>query len=49
MHLIADNLGWFRDGGVNVEDLMAEQGNRVHKAITEHGDIELNLSSNMEE
>eukprot|EP01015_Nassula_variabilis_P019085 TRINITY_DN3184_c0_g1_i1.p1 TRINITY_DN3184_c0_g1~~TRINITY_DN3184_c0_g1_i1.p1 ORF type:complete len:192 (-),score=13.55 TRINITY_DN3184_c0_g1_i1:92-667(-) len=26
MHLIADNLGWFRDEPVNVEDLLKEKG-----------------------
>jgi protein import protein ZIM17 len=26
-HLIADNLGWFRDKPVNVEDLAKESGN----------------------
>jgi len=44
LHLIADNLGWFRDEGVNIEQLMREKGQQVHKAITEEGDIELNLN-----
>ena len=25
-HLIADNLGWFQDGGTNVEQIMQEKG-----------------------
>ncbi|RIA97090.1 DNL zinc finger-domain-containing protein, partial [Glomus cerebriforme] len=28
-HLIADHLGWFRDGRVTIEDLMYEQGEKV--------------------
>ncbi|KAJ1754732.1 hypothetical protein GGH12_005696 [Coemansia sp. RSA 1822] len=30
-HLIADNLGWFRDKNVNVEDLMQEKGEQVRQ------------------
>lgn len=29
LHLVADNLGWFRDGKTNIEDLMREKGNSV--------------------
>ena len=29
LHLIADNLGWFRDESVNIEDLMREKGETV--------------------
>ncbi|ORX93772.1 zf-DNL-domain-containing protein [Basidiobolus meristosporus CBS 931.73] len=36
-HLIADNLGWFRDGGVNVEDLMKEQGEDIQKLTSNEG------------
>ncbi|KAK9727375.1 hypothetical protein K7432_001907 [Basidiobolus ranarum] len=36
-HLIADNLGWFREGGVNVEDLMKEQGEDVQKLTPNEG------------
>ena len=25
-HLIADNLGWFQDGGTNIEQIMREKG-----------------------
>ncbi|GBB89869.1 hypothetical protein RclHR1_01670020 [Rhizophagus clarus] len=32
-HLIADNLGWFRDGKVTIEDLMYEQGEKVLKFV----------------
>ncbi|RKP07548.1 DNL zinc finger-domain-containing protein, partial [Thamnocephalis sphaerospora] len=28
-HLIADNLGWFRDEGVTIETLMREKGDSV--------------------
>jgi len=30
-HLVADNLGWFRDKPVNVEDLAKEKGNNILK------------------
>ena len=29
LHLIADNLGWFRDSKTNIEDLMKEKGDKV--------------------
>ncbi|KAJ1969493.1 hypothetical protein H4R35_006125 [Dimargaris xerosporica] len=32
-HLIADNLGWFRDSKVNIEDLMREQGEGIRRAV----------------
>ncbi|OAD73528.1 hypothetical protein PHYBLDRAFT_95282, partial [Phycomyces blakesleeanus NRRL 1555(-)] len=32
-HLIADNLGWFRDTKVNVEDLMKENGEEVSRVV----------------
>lgn len=30
-HLIADHLGWFKNGGVTVEDLVKERGETVQK------------------
>ncbi|KAG0374414.1 Threonine synthase-like 1 [Mortierella sp. AD032] len=30
-HLIADHLGWFKNGGVTVEDLVKEKGEEVRK------------------
>jgi hypothetical protein len=32
-HLIADHLGWFRDGRTTIEDLMLEQGEKVLKLV----------------
>jgi hypothetical protein len=32
-HLIADNLGWFRDGKTTVEDLVKEKGEGIRKVI----------------
>ena len=29
LHLIADNLGWFRDQKTNIEDIMREKGDKV--------------------
>ena len=34
LHLIADNLGWFRDEGVNIEQLMKEKGKKVYRFVT---------------
>jgi hypothetical protein len=32
-HLIADNLGWFRDGRTTVEDLVKEKGEGIRKVV----------------
>ena len=32
--MIADNLGWFRDEGVNIEQLMKEKGKKVYRFVT---------------
>ncbi|KAJ1660351.1 hypothetical protein IWQ61_000721 [Dispira simplex] len=32
-HLIADNMGWFRDSSVNLEDLMKEKGEIVRRQV----------------
>ena len=34
LHLIADNLGWFRDENVNIEQLMKEGGKKVYRYVT---------------
>ncbi|CAO3616945.1 unnamed protein product [Cunninghamella blakesleeana] len=34
-HLIADNLGWFRDEKTNVEDLVKEKGEAIRKIIVD--------------
>jgi hypothetical protein len=36
-HLIADNLGWFDDHSVNIEDIMREQGAEVTRASADVG------------
>lgn len=33
-HLIADNLGWFQDGGTNIEQIMQEKGLAVTRVKT---------------
>ena len=35
LHLIADNLGWFEDKSVNIEEIMRRQGGNVHTNITD--------------
>ncbi|KAG0029970.1 Threonine synthase-like 1 [Podila clonocystis] len=35
-HLIADHLGWFKNGGVTVEDLVKEKGETVQKLTREY-------------
>lgn len=30
-HLVADNLGWFRDNKTNIEDLLRERGEEVRR------------------
>ena len=44
LHLIADNLGWFRDSKVNIEQIMAEKGEQVLTNVSEHG-IEFTLNN----
>ena len=34
-HLIADNLGWFREAGTNVEALLAEKGEEITRLSTD--------------
>jgi len=34
LHLISDNLGWFRDESVNIEQLMKEQGKKVYRFVS---------------
>jgi len=36
-HLVADNLGWFDDHSVNIEDIMREQGQEVTRASADDG------------
>mmetsp|Transcript_17824 Transcript_17824/g.53798 ORF Transcript_17824/g.53798 Transcript_17824/m.53798 type:complete len:168 (+) Transcript_17824:214-717(+) len=32
LHLIADNLGWFGGGKTNIEDILHQRGDSVHKS-----------------
>jgi mitochondrial protein import protein ZIM17 len=34
LKLIADNLGWFREKQLNVEQLMSEQGKKVYRFVS---------------
>ncbi|CAG8503040.1 484_t:CDS:2 [Paraglomus brasilianum] len=38
-HLIADNLGWFRESKTNIETLMVEQGEKVKRIVAEESEI----------
>jgi mitochondrial protein import protein ZIM17 len=37
LHLIADNLGWFEDKNVNIEQIMQRKGENVITNITDDG------------
>jgi mitochondrial protein import protein ZIM17 len=37
LHLIADNLGWFRDNKVNIQLLMEEKGEQVLTNMSKDG------------
>lgn len=39
-HLIADNLGWFRDSKTTVEDLVKEKGEAIRKIIVDDQGVE---------
>jgi len=38
LHLVADNLGWFRDSSTTVEDLMQEKGQEIQR-IDSHEEV----------
>lgn len=42
MHLIADNLGWFKDQKTNIEDIMKEKGEKVITNVDDNS-VEFNL------
>jgi len=42
LHLIADNLGWFKDSKTNIQDIMAEKGDKVVTNVDDNS-IEFNL------
>ncbi|EPB86614.1 hypothetical protein HMPREF1544_06590 [Mucor circinelloides 1006PhL] len=39
-HLIADNLGWFKDSRTTVEDLVKEKGEAIRKIIVDDKGVE---------
>ncbi|CAO3695085.1 unnamed protein product [Rhizopus stolonifer] len=39
-HLIADNLGWFKDSKTTVEDLVKEKGEGVRKVVVDEQGVE---------
>ena len=55
LHLIADNLGWFEDQKVNIQQIMERQGSQVHTNVTDqaveidripfHGAADADMSS----
>lgn len=47
-HLIADNLGWFRDEKTNINDLMREKGDSITTNIDDNS-IEFNIREPEEE
>lgn len=47
LHLVADNLGWFRDGKTNIEDLMKEKGSSVTTNVNSET-MEFQLNRNPE-
>lgn len=40
-HLVADNLGWFRDNKVNIEDILREKGETVQRVSLGNEFVEL--------
>ena len=43
LHLIADNLGWFRDEKVNIQTIMEEKGEKLNTNISNES-IEFTLN-----
>ncbi|KAG0167184.1 hypothetical protein DFQ28_005680 [Apophysomyces sp. BC1034] len=39
-HLIADNLGWFRDEKTTIEDLVKEKGEAIRKVVVDDKGVE---------
>ena len=40
LHLVSDNLGWFRDSPVNIEQIMKEQNSSVRRIDTQEEVLE---------
>lgn len=47
-HLIADNLGWFKDTKTNVEDLVKEKGEAIRKVVVDEQGNKLPVEHLME-
>ena len=48
LHLIADNLGWFKDEKTNIEDILKEKGERISKFMNNES-LEFMMEEEQEE
>lgn len=47
-HLVADNLGWFKDKKTNIEDILREKGETVQRVSLGNEIVELIKNSSIE-